>query len=81
MCAVLWPHARNAGAILAAQDDPAALADVRLNSALRNNRAVIAENNEAALAASDADLAGSPLTPIPSPTYGMSDAEFPQRYC
>ena len=45
--------------ILAAQDDPAELADLRLNSALRNNPALIAENIEAALAADDADLANS----------------------
>src|ERR1700736_3334898 len=57
--AVLWPHARDAGAILAAQDDPAVLAELQLNSALRNNQAVIAENIEAALAAGDADLANS----------------------
>jgi hypothetical protein len=55
----LWPHARDAGAILAAQDEPAQLADVRLNSALRNNPALIADNIEAALAANDADLANS----------------------
>ena len=58
-CALLWPRARDAGAILAAQDDPAALADVQLNAALRNNQAVIAQNIEAALAAADADLANS----------------------
>src|SRR6202165_4149314 len=58
-CALLWPHARDAGAILAAQDDPAELADIQLDSALRNNQAVIAENIEAALAANDADLANS----------------------
>lgn len=57
--ALLWPHARDAGRVLAAQDDPAELADLRLNSALRNNRDVIAENIEAALAAGDADLAAS----------------------
>ena len=60
-CAValaqLWPHARDAGAILAAQDDPAELSDLRLNSALRNSPALVAENIEAALAAGDADLA------------------------
>ena len=55
----LWPHARDAGAILAAQDEPAQLADVRLNSALRNNPALIADNVEAALAVNDADLANS----------------------
>src|SRR2546430_9232924 len=58
-CALLWPHARDAGAILAAQDDPAELADIQLDSALRNNQAVVAENIEAALAANDADLANS----------------------
>jgi ATP-dependent protease HslVU (ClpYQ) peptidase subunit len=58
-CALLWPHARDAGAILAAQDDPAELSDLRLNSALRNTPDIIAQNIEAALAASDADLANS----------------------
>ena len=58
-CALLWPHARDAGAVLAAQDDPAALSDIQLNSALRSNGTVIAENIEAALAANDADLANS----------------------
>jgi hypothetical protein len=57
--ALLWPHARDAYAILAAQDDPAELSDLQLSSALRNNAAVIEENIEAALAAADADLAGS----------------------
>src|SRR6202142_3616019 len=58
-CLALWPHARDAGAILAAQNDPAELSDLQLNSALRNNRAVIEQNIEAALAANDADLASS----------------------
>jgi hypothetical protein len=58
-CATLWPHAREAGAILAAQDDPAVLSDLQLNSALRNNAGVLAENIEAALATGDADLAAS----------------------
>src|SRR6202165_4262902 len=58
-CALLWPPARDAGAILAAQDDPAALSDIQLNSALRDNQPVIAANIEAALAAKDADLANS----------------------
>ena len=58
-CALLWPRARDAGAILAAQDDPAALSDVQLNAALRNNQAVIEQNIETALAAEDADLANS----------------------
>jgi hypothetical protein len=58
-CALLWPHARDAGAILAAQDDPAALSDIRLNSALRNTPEIIGQNTEAALAVGDADLANS----------------------
>ena len=45
--------------ILAAQDEPAVLSDLQLNSALRNNQTLVAENIEAALAASDADLADS----------------------
>jgi hypothetical protein len=63
-CAVAWPRARDAGAILAAQDDPVALSDAQINSALRNNQSAVsqsavAENIEAALAANDADLANS----------------------
>ncbi len=57
--ALAWPHARDAYAILAAQDDPAELADLQLHSAMRNNAALIGENIEAALAANDADLAAS----------------------
>ena len=57
--AALWPHAHEAGAILSAQDDPAELSDVRINSAVRNNQAIVAQNIEAALAANDADLANS----------------------
>lgn len=53
------PHARDAFAILAAQDDPAALADLQVNSAMRNNPAMVTENIEAALTAGDADLAAS----------------------
>jgi hypothetical protein len=59
VCTALWPHARDAGAILVAQNDPAELSDLELNSALRNNGAVIEQNIEAALAANDADLANS----------------------
>ena len=58
-CMLLWPHAREAGSILAAQDDPAVLSDLQLNSALRNNQTVIADNIEAALTAHDAGLANS----------------------
>src|SRR6476646_5641940 len=59
VCAALWPHAREAGALLAAQDDPAALSDIHINSALRSNQALVAENVETALAAGDSDLANS----------------------
>ncbi|MEA2888467.1 MAG: hypothetical protein QOD11_2827, partial [Bradyrhizobium sp.] len=58
-CALLWPHARDAGAILAAQDDPAELSELLTNSALRNSPDIVAQNVEAALAANDADLANS----------------------
>jgi hypothetical protein len=58
-CAVLWPHARDAGVILAAQDDPVELSDLQLGSALRHDQGAIERNIEAALAAGDADLAGS----------------------
>jgi ATP-dependent protease HslVU (ClpYQ) peptidase subunit len=59
ICAALWPHARDAGAVVLAQDDPAALADVQVASALQKNRSLVAEQIDAALAAGDADLAGS----------------------
>jgi hypothetical protein len=58
-CVALWPHARDAGRILAAQDDPAELSDLQLNSALRNSQNIVSGNIEAALAANDADLASS----------------------
>src|SRR5580698_10501128 len=57
-CAMLWPHARESLGLLLAQDDPAELADLRLNSALRNSEKIDG-NIEAALAAGDADLANS----------------------
>jgi hypothetical protein len=58
------PHAREAGAILAAKDDPAALSELKLDSLLGKNtsgkNAALVQNNiEAALAANDADLANS----------------------
>ena len=71
-CALLWPHARDAGALLAAQDDPAELSDVKLNSALRNNQALIEQNIEAALAANDADLANSFVDLAAAKNIGVS---------
>jgi hypothetical protein len=58
-CALLWPHARDAAAVLIAQDDPAHLSDLQLNSALRNDPALIEKNIEAAISAHDAGLAKS----------------------
>ncbi|HEY3680765.1 MAG TPA: hypothetical protein VGL45_18770 [Bradyrhizobium sp.] len=58
-CALLWPHARESAAILAAQDDPAELSDLQINSALRNNETLVAANIENALTAGDSDLAAS----------------------
>ena len=57
--AVVSPHAREAGAMLAAQDDPAELSDIQVNSALRNNQNIVASQIEAALAAHDTGLASS----------------------
>jgi len=57
--AVVWPNARDAFVILSAQDDPAELSDVRLNSAMRNSRNIVADQIEAALASGDAGLAES----------------------
>ena len=56
---LVWPHAREAGAILVAQDDPAELSDIRLTSALRNSPNVLADQIEAAVAAHDVGLAQS----------------------
>jgi hypothetical protein len=57
--AAVWPHARDAGLLLAAQDDPAALAETQVSSALRNNQKIVSDNIEQALAQGDADLAAS----------------------
>ena len=59
VAAAVWPHARDAGIVLAARDNPADLADIRLNSVLRSNPALLPDNIEAALASGDADLAES----------------------
>ncbi|TCU68386.1 hypothetical protein EDE08_109213 [Bradyrhizobium sp. R2.2-H] len=53
------PHAREAGAILAAQDDPSALSELKLDALLRQNERLVQDNIEAALAADDTDLADS----------------------
>ena len=56
---LLWPHARDAGAVLWAQDDPVALADAQLSAALRRDPDMLGKQAEEALAAKDADLAKS----------------------
>ncbi|WP_027526434.1 hypothetical protein [Bradyrhizobium sp. Ec3.3] len=58
------PRAREAGAVLAAKDDPAVLSELKLDSLLGKNTpgenaALVQDNIEAALAARDADLANS----------------------
>lgn len=57
--AAMWPHVHHAGSLLVAQDDPARLADLQLDSTLRRDPAAITGNIESALAAGDADLADS----------------------
>jgi hypothetical protein len=56
---LLWPHARDAGAVLVAQDDPVALADAQMKATLKRDPAVLVRNVEDALAAKDGDLAKS----------------------
>jgi len=71
--AAIWPHARDAGTVLSARNDPAALADLRLNSVLRNNPALISDNIEAALASGDADLATSFVALASEKNIALSD--------
>ena len=69
----LWPHARQAGAILAAQDDPAELSDLQVSSALRNSQTIVADQIEAALAAHDTGLAASFVDLAKSKNISLSD--------
>nr|WP_225708934.1 hypothetical protein [Bradyrhizobium cenepequi] len=71
--AALWRHASDAYAMLAAQDEPAQLADLQIGSALRNNQLLIEQNIEQALAADDADLAGSFLELAREKNVAISD--------
>lgn len=61
MLAQVAPHAREAGAVLAAQDDPAVLSELKLDALLRqtDDDRLVQDNINAALAADDADLADS----------------------
>lgn len=56
---LVWPQARDAGAMLLVQDDPVALADAQVSAALRRDPTLLAKQAEEALAAKDADLARS----------------------
>ena len=71
--AAVWPHARDAGLLLAAQDDPAALAETQVSSALRNNQKIVSDNIEQALANGDADLAASFVELAGANHVGVSD--------
>jgi hypothetical protein len=59
--AALLPRAHEAASLLAAQDDPAELSDLQVNSVLRNNKSIeiLTEQTESALAAHDTGLAAS----------------------
>ena len=57
--AILWPHAHEAGNILAAQDDPVKLSDIQIGSTLQNDQKIPGDQIEAALAANDPGLAQS----------------------
>ncbi|MGC2778772.1 MAG: hypothetical protein WA418_24390, partial [Bradyrhizobium sp.] len=57
--AALWPHAHRAGAVIAAQEDPAQLSELQIISVVQNDPARIAQGIEDALAAGDPDLADS----------------------
>jgi len=57
--AALLPRVQDAAAMLAVQDDPAALSELKLDSVLARGSVVIESNIASALAAGDADLANS----------------------
>ena len=78
VCLALWPHARDAAAVVLAQDDPAELSDAQINSVLQKNQAqknqaLVAEQIEAALAAGDADLANSFVSLAREKTIPVAD--------
>lgn len=59
LLAALWPHAQEAGALLLAQDDPAALSDAQVRRTLRADPLAIERQITGALDAGDSDLAKS----------------------
>ena len=56
---LMLPQARDVGRVLAAQDDPVALADAQVDATLRTDPRALDRQIEEALAAGDADLANS----------------------
>jgi hypothetical protein len=77
----VWPHAREAAAFLVAQDDPAVLSDLQLQSTARPKPTDLAREIDAALTAGDVDLAQSFAElaqaldiPLPSETAVRIDA-------
>jgi hypothetical protein len=71
--AAVWPHAREAGAMLAAQDDPAEISELQLSSALRNSQNILADQIESALKANDAGLAQSFVNLAAAKDIALSD--------
>jgi hypothetical protein len=71
--AAVWPHAREAGAMLAAQDDPAEISELQLSSALRNSQNLLADQIESALKANDAGLAQSFVNLAAAKNIALSD--------
>ncbi|MFC0243625.1 hypothetical protein [Rhodopseudomonas telluris] len=63
LCAVAlvltWPHAQQAAALLAAQDDPAQLSELQLSAALQRDPGLIARHIGEAMDAHDPELADS----------------------
>jgi len=76
--AAVWPRAHEAASILAAQDDPAELSDLQVNSALRNSQNIVAGQIESALAAHDTGLASSFVELAKSKNIPLPD-ELAQR--
>lgn len=67
------PYARDASAVLAAQDDPAALADAQLAARMRDDRGLLQRNIETALAEKDSDLAASLLAIAADKQFAIPD--------
>jgi hypothetical protein len=72
--AMLWPHARDAAAVLMAQDDPVALSDAQVAVAVRDDQGVFVRSIEEALAAGDIDLAQSFVELAAARQFALPDA-------